>query len=345
VKGRIAQINKSGGIDGHPIRLSVCNDGADPNQAAACARSAVANKDVAVIGGQSNFADNITPVLSAAHIPWVGNGVNSPSDGTSSVSFPSEGSVLTLALGTAKEAVATGCKKLGVVVLDYSTAIAAAKVMEEGMKALGGSYTDVQVPVTGVANYSSQIATLNSAGAKCLSEILPPTAFPQFVQANAQSGTPLPIVLPSSDASGLSTIGTAGNGIHLVSDFYYPSDPSAKALRAWVSKNAPGVTVAPGDLGTLSGTYVLQAGLQKAAASGAITSSSVLSALGSLTNVKGLGVTPPISTTTLMKVPGYTRVFTPWTVVYTLKNGQVVRSGNFVSLNALANKATAGSSK
>src|SRR5437879_6365744 len=53
VRARVAALNKAGGINGRPIEPEFCNDKFDPNEGSACARKAVDDKVVAVVGGLS----------------------------------------------------------------------------------------------------------------------------------------------------------------------------------------------------------------------------------------------------------------------------------------------------
>jgi ABC-type branched-subunit amino acid transport system substrate-binding protein len=64
-------INKAGGIAGHKIQLTQCNDQYNPNTAATCAQQAVSNGDAAVIGS-SVFSTSVIPVIKKANIPIIG---------------------------------------------------------------------------------------------------------------------------------------------------------------------------------------------------------------------------------------------------------------------------------
>src|SRR5690242_13348750 len=50
-EGAKVALNNAGGINGHEVQVIPCNEGADPNKAAACARQAADEKVSAVIGG------------------------------------------------------------------------------------------------------------------------------------------------------------------------------------------------------------------------------------------------------------------------------------------------------
>src|ERR1700761_3707726 len=46
-------INAHGGINGHPLEVSTCDEQGDPTKTAQCGRQAIANHDVAVVGSFS----------------------------------------------------------------------------------------------------------------------------------------------------------------------------------------------------------------------------------------------------------------------------------------------------
>jgi len=62
----VKSINADGGIAGHPIELHVCDDKNDPNEATKCAREAVEEHAVGVVGSYSLFGENIMSILQSA---------------------------------------------------------------------------------------------------------------------------------------------------------------------------------------------------------------------------------------------------------------------------------------
>jgi ABC-type branched-subunit amino acid transport system substrate-binding protein len=64
-------MNRSGGLHGHPVAVKFCDDKADPNQVASCARDMV-NAGVVMVGGYSTFDAASQPILEAAGIPEIG---------------------------------------------------------------------------------------------------------------------------------------------------------------------------------------------------------------------------------------------------------------------------------
>src|SRR5204863_2229965 len=72
-KAAVKAVNAAGGVNGHPLELSVCDDKFDPNGAAECARQAVSQKVAAVVSLNSGFGDKVITILDAAGIPSVGD--------------------------------------------------------------------------------------------------------------------------------------------------------------------------------------------------------------------------------------------------------------------------------
>ena len=83
----VKQVNASGGINGHPINLSICDDQSNPNVAATCAQQAVANNDVAVLGIANVEDVTMLPILQHAGIAFIGQDESTPLDATTPISF------------------------------------------------------------------------------------------------------------------------------------------------------------------------------------------------------------------------------------------------------------------
>ena len=65
-------INDRGGIQGRPLEVITCDDQGDPNVGANCARQAVDEGVIAVVGSFVFDASRIIPVLEENNIPWFG---------------------------------------------------------------------------------------------------------------------------------------------------------------------------------------------------------------------------------------------------------------------------------
>ncbi len=71
-RARVAEINAKGGINGRKVELVVCNDQVNPNTAGNCARSAVADGSVALVGTVGFEQIQTYPVIQAAGMVSLG---------------------------------------------------------------------------------------------------------------------------------------------------------------------------------------------------------------------------------------------------------------------------------
>ena len=81
-------INDKGGINGHKVEIIICDEGGDPTKATDCARQAIQEKVVAVVGSFGYTGDATIPLLKGADIAWFGGCCpNSPAEYNSSNAF------------------------------------------------------------------------------------------------------------------------------------------------------------------------------------------------------------------------------------------------------------------
>ena len=65
-------INARGGIAGRPLEVTVCDEQFDPAIATTCARKAVEEGMVSIIGSFTYFGESIIPVIAESNITWFG---------------------------------------------------------------------------------------------------------------------------------------------------------------------------------------------------------------------------------------------------------------------------------
>jgi ABC-type branched-subunit amino acid transport system substrate-binding protein len=96
-------INSHGGIGGRRLNVVTCNEHNTSLAAAKCARRAVKEDAVAVVGSYSQYADSFFPVLESAGIPYIGGYGITNEEFTSPLSYPVNGGqpVLLAGLGGA----------------------------------------------------------------------------------------------------------------------------------------------------------------------------------------------------------------------------------------------------
>ena len=107
-------INAHGGINGHPLQVITCDTQDIQAQTAACAREAVSDKVVAVVGGFDIYGNQYIPILQAAGIPIIGQLASGAIDvaRTSTVSFPITPLFAVNTTAASALAVARGCKAI-----------------------------------------------------------------------------------------------------------------------------------------------------------------------------------------------------------------------------------------
>ncbi|MFF3258811.1 ABC transporter substrate-binding protein, partial [Streptomyces sp. NPDC002932] len=107
-------INGSGGIDGHKLRVVTCDEQDTSIGAGRCARRAVEEKAVAVVGSYSRYGRAFMAPLEVAGIPYIGGYGASEEEFRSYMSYPVTGGQFALLAGNAKQ-LARGCERVSLV--------------------------------------------------------------------------------------------------------------------------------------------------------------------------------------------------------------------------------------
>ncbi|MEU2108853.1 ABC transporter substrate-binding protein [Streptomyces sp. NPDC019507] len=107
-------VNEKGGIDGHELRVLTCNEHNTTAGAAACARRAVAEGAVAVVGSYSQNGRAFMAPLEAAGIPYIGGYGVSEEEFTSYLSYPVNGGQAALLAGNGRQ-LADSCRRVSLV--------------------------------------------------------------------------------------------------------------------------------------------------------------------------------------------------------------------------------------
>jgi hypothetical protein len=103
-----------GGIDGHELRVITCNEQNTTTGAAACARRAVKENVVAVVGSYSQHGGAFMAPLEAAGIPFIGGYGVSDEEFSSYLSYPVNGGQAALLAGNGKQ-LARACDRVSLV--------------------------------------------------------------------------------------------------------------------------------------------------------------------------------------------------------------------------------------
>ncbi|WP_182481447.1 ABC transporter substrate-binding protein [Nocardioides immobilis] len=184
--GARVAINNAGGINGHELVVIACNEGADPNKAADCARQAVEEDVSAMVGGFTANGDTIMPILEEAGIPWIAPTGISAAELTSELSYPISSGVVGLASLGARTA-EDGCDDVAFVTYDLPTTDQVAGLVDVGRASQGSEpTTQIKVPPT-TTDYSSIAQEI--ADYDCAVMALPSNALVGMSAAGASLGS------------------------------------------------------------------------------------------------------------------------------------------------------------
>lgn len=330
-------INQQGGIDGHPIRIVVCDDQASPNQAAVCGREAVSDHAVAVTS-QSLFSSSYIKELAAANIPLVGNNVIGPADFTSPYSFPIGASVLSSYSAGALGLIKLGATKVGIARIDTSLNIITANSVVAAVKSGGGQFTtDVAVPTT-VSDYGSYAQDLKQSGANGVVLIESEAASVGIIQAAAELGYHPKWVIPVgtlTDAQ-MKQLAPLVDGAVAPTALPLTVDTALPGMNTFISQmkaeqargDSAAATLDQTSLTTWLAVYAIADTLK--GSTGSITSTVLLSKLRALHSLSLFGLV-----NWQPNVPGPAnepRVSSGLEYVNVIRNGEVVSSGQTVNL-------------
>lgn len=148
-------INSRGGINGRKLTVLTCNDHNDGVSAAKCARRAVKENVVAVVGSYSQYGDSFFPPLEGAGIPYIGGYGVTNDEFTSPLSYPVNGGQPTLLAGLGKE-LAAACGNVTLVRPDTIVGDELPVLLDSGLTT-GGHRAASDVPAADDATeYSAQ---------------------------------------------------------------------------------------------------------------------------------------------------------------------------------------------
>ncbi|MEY2405701.1 MAG: branched-chain amino acid transport system substrate-binding protein [Acidimicrobiaceae bacterium] len=164
-------INDKGGVAGRPLEVITCDDRGDPNEAANCARQAVDQKVVAVVGSFVFDASRIIPVLESAKIAWFGACCPLVAqEFSSSVSFPIGSLLPGQGAGDGWKMGTDGCKHPVALFVDIPAGDVALPALKNAYKVGGGDPSAIKVvkiPLT-AQDYSAQVAEATSGKTDCI---------------------------------------------------------------------------------------------------------------------------------------------------------------------------------
>ncbi|MFI8088423.1 ABC transporter substrate-binding protein [Streptomyces sp. NPDC086080] len=148
-------INSRGGIDGRRLSVLTCNEQNDATAAARCARRAVEEKAVAVVGSYSQHADTFLPTLETAGIPYIGGYGITNDEFTSPLSYPVNGGQPALLAGLGRT-LADSCGPVALIRPDTIAGDQLPPLLDSGLKAGGHDAVGDQRAAEAATSYEGQ---------------------------------------------------------------------------------------------------------------------------------------------------------------------------------------------
>ena len=333
-------INARGGIAGHPLEVTVCDEQFDPAVATTCARQAVDGGMVSVVGSFTFFAESIVPVIAQSDITWFGPCCPiTPSELTNKHSFPI-GNQPMYAVGSVKRAVEDGCKNINAVIIDGAQIFV--PPMENAMKALGKTFGKKVILPPTAQDYSSEVAQATE-GADCVVAVISETPYITWNTAWTQSGTKARQYGPQGNLNEVSAKGNEASTDGDVIGGMYPDISTPPWAEYRVALKEGGYDTSALDYNSLGGmgtwaAYVAFSQIAETIKS-PITAKSFYDAASATTKLDLKGMVPVLDFTKEWTdgLKGYERLFNRSVVFSKLVNGKVVPlTTEFEDVGALA---------
>ena len=330
-------VNANGGVAGHPIDLTVCDDQNNPNGAAACGRKAVEEHAVAVVGSFSVYANEFMTALTAANIPYLAPCCSFASQELAAPnSFnTTSGQLIYVGVGIA----AGQANGQNGSIVNVQTAGPRTEFLNQliqaGLKSTGftGTYKNVVIPaqatdyaptVAQITNGSSTIIlSIGQLQAKALLPALASAGAKQHLIGVAGNSMATSVVKANPDIT---------NGATIV-DYYPPLGSSDKwkpfkdAFAKYASSDQKSLDIS--NLGSEAewiGMNILKQVGQ--GVTGDFTASNLLAALKKTTSVDTGGVTPPLDFTKPFPDPALAAVYNTSVTFEKVSNGDITWPDN-----------------
>ncbi|MFF4851098.1 ABC transporter substrate-binding protein [Streptomyces sp. NPDC001194] len=337
-----AWVNSKGGINGHKLRVLTCNEKNTPTGAADCARKAIDEKAVAVVGSYSQHGRAFMAPLEAEGIPFIGGYGVSSEEFQSTLSYPVNGGQPVLLAGAGHQ-LGKACSQVAIIRPDTLAGDSMPILLNAGLKLNKAPEANDIRAAEDSADYVTQAreALANSTGGKdrgCVTAVLgerTETFFDAFRREDSKHKNPqISSVLGSVSQAVVDRTGgreSPFEGAYVASWYPVSTDALWEPMRKVISEHAFGNdAVDPDDSGTQTTwiAYTVLAETLKRFKSGEdVTARKVARMLNQGEPVKTGGLTPDLSWRykDMRAVAGFPRM------VNGRVNFQVVQSGRLVA--------------
>lgn len=343
-------INATGGLKGHKVQLFTCDSQNDPNASLQCARKAVADKVLAVVGSELVYdSASVEPILNAAHIAYLPTAAEPGSDFTLPNSFPIMAEVQQeIGFGYIAAKV---CHSVVFSMVDIPQTPQLFGLIKAGAGAAGANFNLVDFPPTTV-DFSTTAAQIMSHHPDCLISLYGGTQmaaiYPALTQAGATNKTLKIIEAPLAAIGPQATIDpTVSNNQILVGNLVPNTSPLWKQYNT-VMKKYQGSTPISYWQNNWFGentwvAYLIFTGIfNSMPAKQAITPGNFLKAAQHTTNASSGGLMPALNFTKKFPVAGFANLFDPYMTfaVMPASNGSTVYLPGYTGFKNLTAQIT-----
>ncbi|MEV0034639.1 ABC transporter substrate-binding protein [Streptomyces sp. NPDC050804] len=330
-------VNANGGIDGHTLRVLTCDENNDTAGAADCARRAVKENAVAVVGSYSQHGREFMAPLEAASIPYLGGYGLTEEEFTSFLSYPVNGGQATLLAGNGRQ-LARECGRTTLVRPDTITGDDLPGLLNSGLGQGGrGPAGDVRA-AEDATDYTPQAeqARASAGDGGCVTAVLgdrTETFFDSYrrvpedgrdIRVSSVLGS---VGQPLIDSTG----GKTGpfEGAYLTGWYPVATDPAWNAMRNVIDKYAFGDNdIDPADPGPQT-TWIAYTALKAVIESindDTITAGKIADALNRGVKVNTDGLTPPLRWRyeDMLGAPGFPRIVNRDVTFQVVREGRLI---------------------
>jgi ABC-type branched-subunit amino acid transport system substrate-binding protein len=339
LQAEVAAVNAAGGVNGHQIKLTVCNDQGTLPGATDCARQGTGSDAVAAIADFTLFSGGVLPLFQQAGMAMVGNQALDPADYTNPVSFATV-SPTAFSAGIVQHLLENkSCKVLAFVHVDTPLVNTAKPLIQKLVDQAGVKLLDENVG-SGASDYGPVAAKISQAGSTCSFIFLGGTDVVKYTIAQKQRNPNFVIGGSTGSYAGsvLKQLGSARNNLVLGAGIPDVSDTSNPEVSEF-TKQATGAGVAASDLGAND----LQAWASLKLLLGAIGTvrgkvdkAAVLKAMNSITT-PATTIFGAYNTTKENSQKDFSRAFATTTYLYSTNNGKLTPIGSPVNVRNLFN--------
>lgn len=238
VKGFEAMVNDTGGIQGRPLEVIVCNEKRDANVAAACAQQAVDEGVVAMLGNASQQGAAYLPILEEADLATLGGFPYNPIDYNSPVSFATGSASLVIFEALGQWMCESDPEVVAIGVIDLPNATPNADAMKRGLATCDAEVNQVLIPF-GAPDGAPFVSAMSGADGILLA--LDQSNLQKIIENVRAAGMDAPIGTLGLSEATIELTGDAAEGVY-VFDSYPPvhsESPYVPEFLSFLEEYAP----------------------------------------------------------------------------------------------------------